>query len=1307
MLILIVVVVIAVIVLLHNAGFHRYMLATAEQKASSALGTKVQAREFALHLSATAPRLDLYDVSIAGAAPFTTPPLLQADHIGVGLGITSLLHRQWYLNDVQVDRPVARIFEDKLGRDNLPKTKSTGQSHTSVFDLGVRHAVLRQGTVYYNNRKSALDADLHDLEFLAGFSPGRRQYSGTLSYRDGHLQFGNYAPMPHNLTVRYAATPEEFTLRRAVLSSGPSQIALEGTVRNYSNPQVNATYDAMLDGGQFRRALRNPSVPEGVIRLAGRLRYQSVPNRPMLDSVSLDGTLGSRRLLVTTKTLRTAISDIAARYRLANGNFDVPDMRARLLGGELNGTLTVRDVTGTQVSRLRAAARGISLAALQPMVNSPSLRQVALGGTINAEADATWRKSFTDLVAAVNAALQAKIAPNQPGVVVTGAKNVFPVTGAIHARYAAATKRLALAQSYLTLPQTSVTLNGTVSNVSALQIRMHSNDLHELETVADAFRKPAPGQPVQPLGLFGTADFAGQVRGSTAAPQISGQLTAANLRVKGSAWRVLRANFFLSPSQATVRDGYLQPVDRGQIKFELSAGLRDWSFTNTSPFQARLDGSQLDLASLAKLAGIQKPLRGTLSTNIAVHGSEMNPVGQGTIQLTRAVFGVEPITVARLDFRGTGNQVHANLAARFAAGNIRAAGNWFPKQQGYDAQLRADGIQLQKLKTLQAMQVAGILSLDATGRGTIHDPGLQASMQIPQLQVEGQTISDMTLQANVANQVANVNLNSRFVNTELRARGTVHLTGNYETDAALDSQAIPLQPLIAIYAPTLAPNIGGETELHATLRGPLKERSKLDAHAIMPTLSVSYKNTVQIAAANPIRINYSRGVLALERTTIRGTGTDLQLQATVPTNSSAPASMLALGTVDLRLAQLVNPDISSSGLLRFNVNSYGTTANPNVRGQVQIVDANLATGDIPIGLQNGNGVLTLTQDRVEITRFQGTVGGGTLTAHGGVTYRPAPRFDLAVIANGIRLLYPAGVRETLDTDLTLTGTTEASLLRGQVQIEELQFTPEFDLMDLANQLGAQVTPPPSAGLTQNMQLDINVQSAGGLRAVSRTMSISGAANLNVQGTAADPVILGRVNLSSGDLIFMGNRYVVQGGTIDFANRSQTLPVVNMNVSTMIQQYNINMRFQGPANHLRTFYSSDPALPPADIIHLVAFGSTSEASAANPTPGNLAAESAIASQVSSQVTSRVDKIAGISQLSVDPVLGTNQGRNPGARVTIRQRVTSNLFVTFSTDVTSTQRETIEIQYQFSPRVSFSGTRDQNGGFGFDTRIRKTW
>jgi len=47
------------------------------------------------------------------------------------------------------------------------------------------------------------------------------------------------------------------------------------------------------------------------------------------------------------------------------------------------------------------------------------------------------------------------------------------------------------------------------------------------------------------------------------------------------------------------------------------------------------------------------------------------------------------------------------------------------------------------------------------------------------------------------------------------------------------------------------------------------------------------------------------------------------------------------------------------------------------------------------------------------------------------------------------------------------------------------------------------------------------------------------------------------------------------------------------------------------------------------------------------------------------------------------------------------------VTFSTDTTSTQNSVAKIEYHETPRVSYSITRDQNGGFGIDRRIHKQW
>ncbi len=402
------------------------------------------------------------------------------------------------------------------------------------------------------------------------------------------------------------------------------------------------------------------------------------------------------------------------------------------------------------------------------------------------------------------------------------------------------------------------------------------------------------------------------------------------------------------------------------------------------------------------------------------------------------------------------------------------------------------------------------------------------------------------------------------------------------------------------------------------------------------------------------------------------------------------------------------PGLQSKGQIKFEIGSAGNLANPDVQGKIEIANATIIPEDSPVGLENGNGVLTLTRDRLQVTSFTGTVGGGQVTGTGGVIYKPSLQFNLALAGQGIHFLYSNSIRIGADTNMALTGNLDSAYLRGQVQLTRLSFTPDFDLTTFAAQFSGGSVSAPSGGFAQNLHLAINVQSTSQLNLVSKGLSLQGSANLRVVGTADNPVILGRTTISSGDLIFNGNRYVLQDGSIEFVNPVETEPVVNLSVTTTINEYNINLRLHGPVDQLQTTYTSDPSLPPVDIINLVAFGKTTEASAQasaqNPQTNTMGAESLIASGLSSQVTSRVSKIAGISELSIDPGLGGGS-QNTGPKIAIQQRVTGNLFVTFAADLTGTQSEQIQVEYRLSPKWSISGIRDQNGGFGFDAKAHK--
>lgn len=1304
-------------ILLNTATGHRYLIGLVQRKASDALGVSVQLQNFAVRLSTLT--VDLYGIRIAGASPHPDPPLLQADHLQVSVRVVSVLRKKWYLNQVQIDHPVAWVVVDKNGATNIPAFKSNGSSHTDLFDLDVRHVRIDRGEVYYNSRPNALTANLHDLAFHSVFMARPKSYRGSLAYSNGTLLFGSLRPLEHNLEAEFQATPTTFTLTRGTVTAGLSRATLSASVENYSNPAVNAQYRIVLDGKQAAQILNDPTIPAGVVQTSGTLQYQPSANRSAIDSLLISGSLASPGLTLKTPAAHANLSDISARYALSHGNASIENLSARLLGGQLAAGGTMQAIGGDTHSSIHLDLHNVSLSALQQaMGRSTPTKAVSLQGTANATATATWGKTIDDLVAHADLTLNGDAARRQAKASARGQETAgtnagagqaaIPIQAALHAIYSNAGRTLTLTNSYLRSSQSTMLLNGTVSRNSSLSVSVQANDLGEMAAFVNAFNTSGANAPA--LDLKGQASFHGTVRGSTTSPDLTGQLSAENLEYEGTKWKRLTTGVEVSGSHAGLNHLRLQGETNDQLTANGGIDLRDWSPSRNSAMQLDLSASNMPAATIADLAGRSIPVTGTINAGAHVHGTPAAPVGNASIRLADAKAFGETIQVARIDATGSSNNVKATATVQLSAGSIEAQVTTDPEARTYNAQLTSSGIDLAKVETLKTrgIDAKGVVAIDAHGQGSYDDPAADAVLRIPALTVNGQTISNTLLHANEDHHVANIELASTVVSAPVRVKARMDLQGDYRIDGTVDTPAIPIQTLLAAYAPAEGENITGQVELHAAIDGPLKNRNQLQAHIKLPVLKVAYGNAIQLQAS-PIQADYQEGLVRLQPVTIRGTDTELNIQGAFPVGGGAQASLQAHGSVDMRIAQIFDPDLRASGQLKINVDSRGAKADDLLSGEIDIADAGISTSTSPVSLQHANGALKLTADRITIERFDGSLsGGGEVTAQGAVAYRPHLQFDLGFGVKGARILYPQGVREEVDTNLRLTGTTRSATLGGAVNLSNVSFTPAFDLSSVVNQLSGGVEAPATGGFAQNLNLNIALSSSNNVSLVSRTLSVNGSANLQIRGTAAEPVVLGRVNLTSGDVILNGNRFVLTGGTVQFVNPAMSEPVLNVALTTTIQEYKIDLRFRGPSDQLRTQYTSDPSLPPADIIHLLAFGQTTEASAMNNTPMNQQAEGLVASQVSSQVTSRISKAAGISQLSISPVLanGTSEGP-PGANITIQQRVTGNLFVTFSTNVATTQGQTIQGQYQVSPRVIVSATRDPNGGFAFDTLIKKSW
>jgi translocation and assembly module TamB len=1287
--------------ILGSPAFQRYVLAKIEQKARESTGARVEIRNFAFHVSTLTA--DLEGIVVHGTEASTGRPLLAADRLTVDLQVVSLLRRKLDLREIILRHPVVNLTVAKNGSTNLPHPPRSNRGSTNVFDLGIQHLLLTKGEVYYNDVKTPLDAELHGLSLEVKSRINSSHYDGFLSYRDGWLQFGRLKPLPHALRATFSATPSEVELRQLVLMLGGSTLELEANVRDFSNPEIAGKYQLLVHAQNFRALLRNPNIPAGEVRVSGSLRYHYTPETPMVRTLQLDGRLESPALRVNSPEVRTVVRNVRGEFHFADGILNVPRVHAEALGGRLNAIVTMRNLESNPVARLQATLEAISLDAAKAGWNNGSIRRLPLTGQLSGTALVSWTGALANLEA------QSRWYLNGALVSPAGGGRNVPLTGEAHVNYARERNRVTLAHTFLQTPQNRIDLNGLASPTMNLRIRAHASELGELQSLVAALdtsaaRGTARAAPV-PVRLGGAADGQFLVRGSTSDPSISGSVAGRNLKLANTEWRSLQAQVQARKSGLEIQRGSLVNARQGYVNFDLKVALSNWHYLPSNPVRAQLMSRGLAIAPILRLTGHTYPVSGNLSVDLSLRGSQLSPVGQGSVRLLQARIYGQPMQDLSVRFRGTGDVVRSSLRAQMPAGTATAELLFYPGNKAYDLQLNAPHVALDQLQPVVRRNLAlrGVLSLKASGRGTLENPQFAAALQVPQLELRETTLSGISAHLTVANHVANVTLDSQVAQSFVRSRATINLSGDYHTRATLDTAVIPLEGLLALAGPTQMGGIQGQVELHASAQGPLKDLNSLQAQAVIPTLQARYEQ-LSLANRQPIRIRYADSVVTIEPTEFAGTGTDIRIQGRLPLNGSVPPSLTAVGAVDAQLLRFLQPEAKGSGKLALDVRASRIAGKPSVQGQLRVQDVSFLTPDLPVGLEHLNGVIDIRNNQATITKLTGQAGGGRVSASGTIAFQPGLPMNVAMRADNVRIRYQDAIRIVASSDLTLQGTSAASTLKGLVTVNSLGFTrPDLDLAQLASQF--QTTgyeKPPTQEFASKLKLNINVRSSQQLNLASTQVDLRGSLNLHIIGTAAEPVITGRSEFRGGDLFLMGKRYRIERGIIEFPNATQTQPVLNVQVTTTINQYNLRLSFTGPLDRLRTSYVSDPPLPTADIINLIARGQTTEQ--AQAAPFNIGASSLLAEGVASQLSTGIQRLAGFSSFSIDPTLGGND-RNPGARIGFQRRVTKNLFLTFATDVTSAQREIIQGEYQFNRRWSMTVTRDENGGFAIDGKFHK--
>ncbi|MDE3197211.1 MAG: translocation/assembly module TamB domain-containing protein, partial [Acidobacteriota bacterium] len=718
--------------------------------------------------------------------------------------------------------------------------------------------------------------------------------------------------------------------------------------------------------------------------------------------------------------------------------------------------------------------------------------------------------------------------------------------------------------------------------------------------------------------------FDGTVTGELEHPIVAGHASAEKLQYEGHRIDSLAGDITASETSVSAANA--------SVTYEGISGqggatvqLRDWKVEPASVIAADVSVRNADIARILALAGSREvEVTGTLSATAHIAGTVGNPSGNAGLALAKGTIYSQPydsitgqlVARDRDTQRLTGLFVsgpkRVNISARFAHAGTA------PSDGSLDFNLTSNTLALREIALVRARQpdilgfgkfhADGSLRISHNAKGELQFDlaSLNADASANSLELEGRNLGDARLTARTQNGVVQGHFESNAAQAAIRGDGTMRLEGDYPVDAKITFARAGLNALVASALredQARALNFDGEIEAVVNVTGPMRDPermkaavdvSRLEVHALRGSDLAKTLPAYSLTNAGPIRAAIDRSAVRIENSQLKGPETDLTLGGTVALTGRYSMNLSIQGTVNLAIARSLSPDLTSSGAIAIDAAVRGDADAPDFTGRATIRNGEFHYADITNGLTKASGEIAFNGTRATLQSFHGESGGGKVDATGFAAYSAGVvNFRIEAKAEQVRVRYPEGVSSISDATLTLAGTSERSQVSGQVVIHRVSINPRTDASGiLASTVEPIKTPAVRTGIFSNMNLDVRIATAPDVALqTSVAQSIEADANLTLRGTVTNPALLGRINITQGELNFFGNKYIINQGTISFFNATRIEPILNVDFQTRARGVDVTITVSGPIDKPNVTYRSDPPLQFSEVVALLATGRT--------------------------------------------------------------------------------------------------------------------
>jgi translocation and assembly module TamB len=1277
--------------------------------------------------------VEFSDLTLHGSEPANVPPLVRARSIKVGLKIISFWKRNVDIESLLIVEPQVNLIVAADGSTNIPAPKIMRQTGKVGFepllDWKIAKFTFENGTLLLAETKHDISARGENLQAKFSYDFSGPRYKGQLSMQPLRFNARGIAPFDTDVYLVLGLEKNRIEVSSAKFDLQRSQVEATGVIEDLSSPKAAFQFTGHLAADQAAPILRIRGVTRGMIELAGgSFHYNSATDYTIASSVR------ARDLDVLQDGIRFSGVRATSMMRLNSRGMKLTSLVVDVLGGRFIGEA---DFPELRRFVLNGTAQSIpiqqALNAFAPQL--PPAGKKTWSGVATGPVRVEGNLGGGPIIASANVS----IAPAPGGI---------PVQGSVDGRYDGRSRTLSLGKSYVVTPAGRLDVTGALGE--QVQVQAASTNLDELLPVINAFSKsPVNSLPVQLKN--GKATFTGTVTGKLSSPQIAGAVTATSFTFSGIDFDSFAGQVKLDESSLNVQDGKLA---RGGARPQISGsvGMTDWKIQPASPITAAATLSGGEISELLTLAGQKQiPVRGGLAVSARISGTVESPRATADITVTTGVAYDEPFDRLQASVEYS-PQLLAVRQVRLVAGpaQITGSASFEPTRPGSGMAQFRDGrlvfqvttndMSVQRFRFLrrQRPDIMGVVRTSFQGAATLHDRGagrspetlltsLNGDLMTQGLRLDNRSIGNVKATAKTEASVLKVQVDSNFLNSNLVATGQWRLVPGYPGEASAHFSEVSLgmvREWLAKPGERTALNFDGSAEGAVTIAGPALDPREWKASAQLSKVEIHPQE--QGAVATPrfslrneglVSLTMEKSILTVASAHFTGPLTDVRVTGTALIQPKPSLDLRLNGDVNLAVARNFTRDIETEGAAKINASVRGPLDQPQVNGRLDVSNGSLHFPDITTGLSGASGAILFSGSQANILDFSGLVGGGKVDVSGVVGYAGGEvSYHVDVTATDVRVRYPEGASTSADAELSLRGTSQRSTLSGSISVLRTGFNPRTDFSSILGKATEPVrTPSARAGPLSSMHFDVRIETAPDISFESSfAQDIQVEGNLRLQGTPYNPVLLGRLNITQGDINFFGTRYTINQGSVTFANPVKMEPVLNVDLETRVQGIDVILTVSGPINKLNVTPRSDPPLEMSQVLALLATGSSRSSDptlAARQTVANqgftqLGASALIGQVVANPVSSRLQRFFGVSRLKIDPQLNGVEN-NPQARLTLEQQVAKNLTFTYITNLSSSNQQIVRVEWALNRRWSLIAVRDENGLFGLDFLYKKSF